>query len=230
MRKKGFTMIELLVVVTIIIILMSILLPTFLSMQGKAEETKCLANLSALGKALFNYANDNKARFPAAVADNYSASWLLDKDASYDPEGMETGSLYLDELISNPAEQFVCQSADTLMDPRTGNMIDPLHSYTMNIRFSRSPMTKGAEMATQIILMLEESHDTLLKPPKGGTERYGAFEDQDQPARRHRGYTNVLYLDTHVGAVRFDPDVKAEDDIFSRDPTGARTRTPGAVE
>ena len=60
-KGKGFTLIELLVVVAIIALLLSILLPSLSGAREQGKKAKCLANLGNIGKALYQYANDDKA-------------------------------------------------------------------------------------------------------------------------------------------------------------------------
>lgn len=56
---KKFTIIELLVVISILAILCTILLPVLNSAQGKAEEILCKSNLKAIAFAAASYSSDN---------------------------------------------------------------------------------------------------------------------------------------------------------------------------
>jgi prepilin-type N-terminal cleavage/methylation domain-containing protein/prepilin-type processing-associated H-X9-DG protein len=56
--RKGFSLVELLVVITIIVILISILVPSLERAMHAADKTKCLSNLRAFSNAYRLYAAD----------------------------------------------------------------------------------------------------------------------------------------------------------------------------
>ena len=76
-NRFGFTLVELLVVISIIGILMGLLLPAVMSVQGQARQTQCVNNMKNIAFALQNY-ESSKGCFPGYR--NYSTkgavSWV----------------------------------------------------------------------------------------------------------------------------------------------------------
>lgn len=104
MRKKGFTLVELLVVIGIIAVLMGILLPALSAVRRTAQRVVCGSNLAGIGKAMLLYANEYDGDFPRAGitsdvwgTEGYISKWL---DQSGEQWGRGVGltitsSLYL---------------------------------------------------------------------------------------------------------------------------------------
>jgi type II secretion system protein G len=68
-NAKGFTLIELMIVVVIIGILAAIAIPNFISMQDRAREASVRANMHTVQLAIEDFAVQNDGTYPVAADD-----------------------------------------------------------------------------------------------------------------------------------------------------------------
>lgn len=64
MRRKGFTLLELLIVVAIIGVLSAMLFPMFAQERAALRDTRCIANVKAIATAIRRYAEDYEELWP----------------------------------------------------------------------------------------------------------------------------------------------------------------------
>ncbi len=189
---RAFTLVELLVVISVIGLLMGILVPVLGKARKSANRTYCMANLRQLGVAMRSYLDDNRDIFPICSA----TPWVNTDSNSpgYAPPITKVLGLILKE-----PKVFVCKS-DTIVTPpfhlRTGNT-----SYLYNgITFGGSPglagitikeyplVQRGAKEKDIPVMNDFQSADPVLKTPPphpaSGKDRTGGL--------------NSLYADWHV--------------------------------
>ena len=71
--RTAFSLIELLVVISIISLLAAMLLPAIGMVRSAAIKTSCMSRLGQVGLSLATYANDNENIFPPIAGENWHA-------------------------------------------------------------------------------------------------------------------------------------------------------------
>jgi prepilin-type N-terminal cleavage/methylation domain-containing protein len=96
MNKKGFTLIELVMVIVIIGILAAIAIPRFINIRHDAQQAACDANVGAIRAALTNFyarrALSGTATFPGSLHSAVFLPYLQGNTIPKCPVGSDYGS------------------------------------------------------------------------------------------------------------------------------------------
>lgn len=210
MRSRGFSLIELLVVVAIIAILAGILFPVFLSAREHARQSKCLSNLKQLNTALRQYTDDNNGYLPLMSVYHFPGmpNWCGTLQ-TFGITRVEQGSLW---PYTRSREIYICPSdvgreakgldtglvpnkKDRQNYPLSYSMNGELHKY--NSRLRRWEILNldalPTRRLTKVMLLIHESRDTI----NDGLYLW-RNNNCDKPDKIHYDGTTALYCDGHA--------------------------------
>jgi prepilin-type N-terminal cleavage/methylation domain-containing protein len=130
LRRRGFTILELLTVVATIAILASLLLPVLGKAKTKAQRTTCLSNLRQLSVAWMLYADDNHGFLPESYPLNNPEVWVLGDmtkaDEACNADLLRAGKLFPYNnnlaIYHCPADQGVTIDAKVFQTSRSYSM------------------------------------------------------------------------------------------------------------
>ena len=98
-RTRGFTLIELVVVISILAILAAALIPRVTNRMAAARDARRVSDMNALKDALDQYYID-KAAYPAPTANANFGNWDVSHDNGFIPDLLAKG--YLSDVPKDP--------------------------------------------------------------------------------------------------------------------------------
>ena len=212
---SGLTILELLVVVSIIGLLAAMVLPALHRAQAKAHGVSCLNNLKQLQMGWQMYVDDHGGKVPLNYADlstgvwrSSSNSWAGPSSAPFDPDdsAIRQSSLFRLGYVQSPAT-FVCPGDDATVSRRDGKSagLPRSRSYAMNGNFGG----RGQEAQlvfwrenlsydpTKVFVFIDEHEDSI------DDAHFLTWPNPDDrwvnlPAGRHNRSGTLSFADGHA--------------------------------
>ena len=207
--RQGFTLVEILVVVTIVGILAALCVPAFFHVLMNAKCAKCISNQRQIGLALLLYANDHDGQLPPTSHSTGSMfiqySWIYQL-ADYLGKMDEVRVCPADEpdrqrtVINRKATSYVLN--DIVFDP---DEYGPQYNSLQNLPYpARTALLFILSADLNISPTWDHAHcadwyswGALTAGIEVDRHRVGA-----RAADRCKGSTNILYADGHVENIK----------------------------
>ncbi|MES2982799.1 MAG: type II secretion system protein [Verrucomicrobiota bacterium] len=142
-RKNGFTLMELLITIAVIVVLSGIAVPVSISMIEKSRQTKCLGNLRQIGVGLQMYLADNADYLPELALGRSSKT-------SQEPvlETVLLGYVENEEVFHCPSDKTEFRKSGCSYNwniTQNGRHIDDLSFFGNDNRPERIPLVSDKE-------------------------------------------------------------------------------------
>lgn len=208
MTRRAFTLIETLLVVSLITMLISILLPALSKARESSQRTLCVANLKQLSVAFRTYCSDNDERFPAGEYSHNGGQLIKPHlhNPGTDIESWWDWPYYLDLYVKDVRIHDCPTSPDRYPPPH--NDADGNYGWNYNGLAGSASMSrkslKRVRNPSELIMVMDNGDAYLFQ---GSDTHAGIIEDFDldwnpitaERTTRHIGDTaNVGFVDGHV--------------------------------
>ena len=220
-RRRGFTLVELLVVIGVLMILLALLLPVIRQARMRALNVVCTSNLHQIGIAMHNYLEDSNGYIPdldkiSPVINGYIYPFYLYGGKKGLTLDVPPEKRFLNSYVGN-VEVFHCpfdEPADDF-DMDYSYWDDAGNSYLLNTQLPINnirlkifkEVTTDFRAASHVIMVGEEVAYNWLY----GWDRGVRWHDAQDP------WANVLFFDGHVKYMLMTPGLEGEGWTFVPD-------------
>jgi prepilin-type N-terminal cleavage/methylation domain-containing protein/prepilin-type processing-associated H-X9-DG protein len=217
MRRKGLTLIELLVAISVVSLLVAVLMPALSMTRQRGKTLLCLSNLRQLAIAAHIYADNNDGYYPIAYMSEfidskfiaYAWDFTTIKDWSKSEEKVIPGLLWQDSTIEEVQQCPSFKGAHNSFD-------DPYTGYNYNTSYIGHGQGESIVTPAKAIAVKRPSQCAFFGDGQwaGGANKFMrapwpndgdvAFFGRAAGTQgyRHCGRTNVAYCDGGATSIR----------------------------
>lgn len=216
MRSRAFTLVELLVVISVVAVLMGFLMPALARARQQGKTVVCLSNLRQMAIASQVYISNNDGSYPIAYTSQYvsplsvSYAWDFTTTTNWDTYEQKVipGLLWAGDTIEKIQQcPSFTGSANWLEDPYTG--------YNYNTSYIGHGQFESISAPARVEMIRSRANaplfgdgqwaagaDKFMRAPwpnEGDLSFSGRYAGTQ--GYRHQGKTNVAYCDGHAATV-----------------------------
>lgn len=195
---KKFTLMELLIVISIIAILAGLLLPALNAAREKGRQIACVANFKSCGTALAMYCDANDRRFPPSSGGTDDKEWW--HYIAVDQRWVTSRTDWSWRSTLKKMRFFICPSEPRLSVLNYGSFL-PMHTINRSFYYGTvNAVSSRINGPSKIIQTFEQTPygnagSAWIRSADWNLD-YG--ETALAVSIRHTGKSNILYCDGHV--------------------------------
>ena len=226
--RRGFTLVELLVVIASVAVLVSLFLPAVQQVREAARKMDCQSHLRQIGLAVHQYYEIYNGRFflhhpfdadviaNSGAADSFAEIYWADKMMPFVGSAAESDESVANRGINVATNKiFRCLSDTSIPAPYIDSVTGQPDGFEQRTSYSMTSLLSHKfqiEIGLSNFICFSERDATAFAPASDNDPRQDDYDvwlgtDILRPwfaYKRHNGAANYLYLDGHVSTMIFD--------------------------